>query len=368
MPAILIDDVTPGVRITHDVFTTQGNLLFPKGKTVMPKDIEILRAFLIEEINNGKTSKEDTIASAAESNVSNEIGAKVKALQKVLSFEKDYEKMINLLKNVFRNITAIEIPILELRGQLEKLLQYSREYNVLTFYPKGMNKQDYWYHNAVLTGLTSYKIAKWLGLPANEGMQVAFAGLFHDIGNAKIDLDILQKPSTLTSAEVEEIRRHTMYGYELLKNVKGISEGVRLAALQHHEKVDGSGYPLRLQADQIHIYAKIVGVADIFHAMTLSKTYSQAQSPYLVLEQIDSEAFGKLDPKIVTTFISKVTQFHNGTMVRLSNGLIGEIIFSDRSHPTRPLVSVDGSIYNLIEKRQLFIQEIIKRKEVLQKS
>lgn len=368
MPAILIDDVTPGVRITHDVFTTQGNLLFPKGKTVMPKDIEILRAFLIEEINNGKTSKEDTIASAAESNVSNEIGAKVKALQKVLSFEKDYEKMINLLKNVFRNITAIEIPILELRVQLEKLLQYSREYNVLTFYPKGMNKQDYWYHNAVLTGLTSYKIAKWLGLPANEGMQVAFAGLFHDIGNAKIDLDILQKPSTLTSTEVEEIRRHTMYGYELLKNVKGISEGVRLAALQHHEKVDGSGYPLRLQADQIHIYAKIVGVADIFHAMTLSKTYSQAQSPYLVLEQIDSEAFGKLDPKIVTTFISKVTQFHNGTMVRLSNGLIGEIIFSDRSHPTRPLVSVDGSIYNLIEKRQLFIQEIIKRKEVLQKS
>lgn len=368
MPAILIDDVTPGVRITHDVFTTQGNLLFPKGKTVMPKDIEILRAFLIEEINNGKTPKEEMIASNAESNASNEIGAKVKALQKVLSFEKDYEKMITLLKNVFRNITAIEIPILELRVQLEKLLQYSREYNVLTFYPKGMNKQDYWYHNAVLTGLTSYKIAKWLGLPANEGMQVAFAGLFHDIGNAKIDLDILQKPSTLTSTEVEEIRRHTMYGYELLKNVKGISEGVRLAALQHHEKVDGSGYPLRLQADQIHIYAKIVGVADIFHAMTLSKTYSQAQSPYLVLEQIDSEAFGKLDPKIVTTFISKVTQFHNGTMVRLSNGLIGEIIFSDRSHPTRPLVSVDGSIYNLIEKRQLFIQEIIKRKEVLQKS
>lgn len=368
MPAILIDDVTPGVRITHDVFTTQGNLLFPKGKTVMPKDIEILRAFLIEEINNGKTPKEEMKASPAESNTTNEIGAKVKALQKVLWFEKDYEKMITLLKNAFRNMTATEIPVLELRGQLEKLLQYTREYNVLTFYPKGMSKQDYWYHNAVLTSLTSYKISKWLGLPANEGMQVAFAGLFHDIGNAKIDLDILQKPSKLTSSEVEEIRRHTMYGYELLKNVKGISEGVRLAALQHHEKVDGSGYPLRLQADQIHIYAKIVGVADIFHAMTLSKTYSQAQSPYLVLEQIDAEAFGKLDPKIVTTFISKVTQFHNGTMVRLSNGLIGEIIFSDRSHPTRPLVSVDGNIYNLIEHRQLFIQEIIKRKETLQKN
>lgn len=365
MPAILIDDVTPGVRITHDVFTTQGNLLFPKGKTVMPKDIEILRAFLIEEINNGKTPKEEMIASSMKSNTSNEIGATTKAVQKVLSFEKDYEKMITLLKNVFRNVAVTEIPILEIRIQMEKLLQYSREYNILTFYPKSIHKQDYWYHNAVLTGLTSYKISQWLGLPLNEGMQVAFAGLFHDIGNAKIDLDILQKPSKLTSSEVEEIRRHTMYGYELLKNVKGISEGVRLAALQHHEKVDGSGYPLRLQADQIHIYAKIVGVADIFHAMTLSKAYSQAQSPYLVLEQIDSEAFGKLDPKIVTTFISKVTQFHNGTMVRLNNGLIGEIIFSDRSHPTRPLVSVDSNIYNLIENRQLFIQEIIKRKEVL---
>lgn len=367
MTAILIDDITPGVRITHDVFTTHGNLLFPKGKIVMPKDIDILRAFLIEEINSGKSPKEETSSPSTDIPEQNNVTAKIKAIQKILSFEKEYEKMITLMKNTFRIVLATEIPVLELRIQMEKLLQYSREYNILTFYPKSMNKQDYWYHNAVLTGLTSYKIAKWLGLPANEGMQVAFAGLFHDIGNAKIDPDLLQKPSKLTSTELEEIRRHTMYGYELLKHVKGINEGVRLAALQHHEKVDGSGYPLRLQAHQIHNYAKIVGVADIFHAMTLSKTYSQAQSPYLVLEEIDSEAFGKLDPTIVTTFISKVTQFHNGTMVRLSNGVIGEIVFSDRSHPTRPFVSVEGNIYNLIENRQLFIQEIIKRKETLQK-
>ena len=69
----------------------------------------------------------------------------------------------------------------------------------------------------------------------------------HDIGNAKIDPIVLNKPSKLTEEENEEVRQHTTYGYQILKNVAAVNEGVRLATLQHHEKVDGSGYPLRLE-------------------------------------------------------------------------------------------------------------------------
>src|SRR5690606_30313385 len=156
---------------------------------------------------------------------------------------------------------------------------------------------------------------------------IALAGLFHDIGNVRIDAAILEKPSKLTSAELEEMRRHTIYGYQILKTVPSINEGVKLCALQHHEKEDGTGYPLALKGDKIHPYAKFVAVADIFHAMTGNRTYKKPTSPYLVLEQLMTDSFGKLDPAIVQTFVTKVTQFNQGTVVKLNDSRIGEIIF-----------------------------------------
>ena len=191
-------------------------------------------------------------------------------------------------------------------------------------------------------------------------MQVALAGLFKDIGNVRIDKGILTKPNPLSYEEIEEMKRHTLLGYQLLKNVAALNDGVKLAALQHHEKVDGTGYPLGIDASKIHAYARIVSIADIFHAMTLNKVYRKAASPYLVLEQIQSDSFGKLDPSFVRIFVEKVTQFHNGTVVKLSDERIGEIVFSDRTHPTRPWVSIDGVIVNLTTERQMYIKEVIR--------
>ncbi|KAI7262576.1 hypothetical protein KC345_g9401 [Hortaea werneckii] len=267
--------------------------------------------------------------------------------------------MLVLIKKSYRSAAAAALPIFELRSQLETLISHLKDYHVLKFAPRVLIDQDYNYHNAVLSALTSYKIAQWCGYPQKDWMQAAFAGLLHDIGNIKVDEALLQKPTPLTGAEIEEVRRHTTYGYQLLRNVTAINEGVRLAALQHHEKIDGSGYPLKLDGSQIHFYAKIVAVADIFHAMTLAKAYRKAQSPYLVLEQIQTESFGKLDPVIVQTFIQKTTDLYNGTRIRLSDGRHGEIIFTDRNNPTRPMVQVEGKIVNLAQERDLHIQEII---------
>ncbi|UUZ91298.1 HD-GYP domain-containing protein [Paenibacillus sp. P25] len=188
-----------------------------------------------------------------------------------------------------------------------------------------------------------------------------WAGPLHDIGNALVDPAILFKPNRLSSDELEEMKKHTILGYNLLKNVPAINEGIKLCALQHHEREDGSGYPLGVRSDKIHPYSKIVAVADMFHAMTSDRSHKKAASPYLVLEQIKDEAFGKMEPSLVQIFVDKVTSFHNGTLVRLSDNRIGEIVFSERSHPTRPWVNVNGKIINLTLERQLYIQEVIQK-------
>lgn len=365
MPNVSVIEIKAGTKITKDVVTPLGGVLFTKGKVILPRDIEILQAFLIQQVEIEGVQEESQPpepAAAAVKQPSVKTGAVINQslLAKTNSpLHDEYERMLALIKKSYHSAAAAPLPIFELRSQLESLIVQLKDYHVLKFAPRVLLDQDYNYHNAVLSALTSYKIAQWCGYPQKDWMQAAFAGLLHDIGNVKVDSTLLHKPTPLTGPEVEEVRRHTTYGYQLLRTVTAINEGVRLAALQHHEKVDGSGYPLRLEGSQIHFYAKIVAVADIFHAMTLEKAYRKAQSPYLVLEQLLTESFGKLDPAIVQTFIQKTTDLYSGTKIRLSDGRHGEIIFTDRSNPTRPMVQVEGKIVNLMLERNLYIQEII---------
>lgn len=356
MNAVSVTQVKLGDKIGEDVLTPLGSVLMHKGKILTPKDIEILHAFLVTEVSveiqqsDTKNSEEQKDSSAASK----------KSPIPLTSLQYEYEKMIDVLRNVFNSMTGIGMPVMDIRVQLERLLRHISDYKILTFVPRVFLEDDYLLHKSVTSSLTSYLIAKWVGQPQKEWMQVALAGMLKDIGNVRIEKSILYKPTALTPEETEEMKRHAVLGYQLLKNVAALNEGVKLAALQHHERVDGTGYPLGIDATKIHPYAKIVSIADIFHSMTLNKTYRKAASPYLVLEQLQSDSFGKLDPAYVQIFIEKVTAFHNGTIVRLSDGRIGEIVFSDRTHPTRPWVSAGGVIVNLTTERHLHIKDVIK--------
>lgn len=346
--------IKPGERLKEEVHTPLGGVLFQKGWLLRDREIQILKAFLIRQvaIETDEDEKDD------EQTVQNT------STEEVPPLFNEYEKMFKFIKQLFPNIAANSsqpIPMLELRNHLQALLDHISNYNVLSFSPTKIKEQDYIYHTSVLVAMTTYLMAGWFGLPKKDHFPIALAGLFHDIGNVEVDPEILNKSGKLTDEEVQEVKRHTIIGYNMLKKVPAINEGVKLAALQHHEKEDGSGYPLGVKGDKIHIYAKIIAIADIYHAMTNKRNYKNAQSPYLVLEQLYNEAFGKLEPGMVQTFITKLTQIHNGTLVRLSDNEIGEIVFTDRSHPTRPWVKVDGRIVNLATNRSLYIKEIIKK-------
>lgn len=362
MISVPVIELKPGYKIASHVHTPLGGVLLQKGKVLLPRDLDILKAFMIQEVEIDPSENSVVLSDVRKSSkgTTDHAASRVSDIEpNSAQFHREYERMLHLVKSAFQSVLAAELPIYELRHQLEQVLKQTKHYNVLTFVPRNMSEYDYLFHNAILSALTAYCIAQWHGLPQKDWMQVAFAGLLHDIGNTKIDPTILYKPSPLTDEEREEMRMHTTYGYQQLRKTSAINEGVRLTALQHHEKMDGTGYPFRLSGDKIHIYAKIVAVADIFHAMTLNRRYKKAQSPYLVLEQIKSEAFGKLDPAIVQTFVDKVTQFHTGMRVRLSDDTIGEIVFSDRQYPTRPMVAVQGEIINLTQARHLYIEEVL---------
>jgi len=356
MPTIPITQIQLGDRLSSDVQTALGSVLLQEGRVLSERDMEILQAFLIPSVEVVRNGLEE---SAAEENP-NEIAATAETKltmlqQEFLLMEKQLQRTISMINS------GQKIPVLDLRNGLTALIGHMHEYNVLTFSaPPG--DPNILLRNSILCAMTSYQLAKWNKFPEKDWLPIAMAGLLHDIGNVKVDPAIFNKPSRLTSEEIQEMRQHTVYGFKLLEGIASFNQGIWLAALQHHERIDGSGYPMKVTGEKIHPYAKIVAIADMYHAMTSNRKYRKAESPYLVLEELHAGSFGKLDPLYVQTFIERTTQFHNGVFVKLNDGRIGEIVFTDRQNPTRPMISINGQIVNLGLNRQWFIVEVFSTK------
>lgn len=359
MPIIPTMQVQAGDRLGTDVQTALGSVLLQEGRALSDRDLEILTAFLIPTVDIRRAGLEESDPDAA----ADETAASTTEI-KLSTLQQEFLNLEKLLKRTMSMMSSgLKLPVLDVRNGLNSLLEHMNEYNVLTFLiPLSVGPKDTLVRNSVLCAMTSYQLAKWNKFPEKDWLPIAMAGLLHDIGNVKVDQALLNKPSNLTSEEMQEMRQHTLYGFKMLEGSTSLNQGVWLAALQHHERIDGSGYPMKVKGDKIHPYAKIVAIADMYHAMTSHRNYRKAESPYLVLEELHAGSFGRLDPFYVQTFIERTTQFHNGVFVKLNDNRIGEIVFSDRNNPTRPMVSINGDIVNLAQKRQLFICEVFSTK------
>ncbi|MCG7408400.1 HD-GYP domain-containing protein [Paenibacillus sp. ACRRX] len=372
MVMIPLAQTKPGDRLNQDIHTSLGGLLMLKGRQLSPRDLDVLQAFMVKHIDIDRSSgggshiEMASIAAAVEQTSSSpEIAVLDQENAKdEEQFVKAWLSLAKYMSKMLATAALNRLPILELRQVLEQLLA-----NISSYRPMSVKSQvvellkedasDYLINKSIAVCLTSYLIGQWCDYPSKEGMQIAMAGLLHDIGMIKIDEDILYKKTYLSESEKAEMKRHPQYGYEILRNVPAINDGVKLAALQHHERLDGSGYPLRVKADKIHSYAKIVAIADMFHAMTQDRVYKRAESPYVALEHLHEASFGKLEPLMVQTFIQKMTQLAQGTVVKLNDGRIGRIVVIDANNPTRPIVSINGEMVHLDQDKKLWIVSVV---------
>lgn len=219
------------------------------------------------------------------------------------------------------------------------------------------NNDNYTYNHSLQVGMLSYYIACWLGYSKEEAYKVGKAGYLIDIGKSKVPEEILFKPGKLTPEEFEEVKRHTQYGYEIIMNSTG-DELSALIALQHHEREDGSGYPQRLTEQEIHPYAKITAVADVYTAMTSNRIYQSKQELFSVLKELNSMSFGKLSPEPTQALINHLLPNFIGKSVLLSSGEVGDIVMTNPSDFFRPLIRTESRFIDLSRERELTITEV----------
>lgn len=357
--------LVPGCVLLKDVIGKLNRPIVPQHTVLTDEHITLLQKFLVETVDVSSKLAEGEVfkpkllpreeVKKEQQTTSNE--------QNSESFEDHYKNAVNSYKILFikwqSNLT-IDMP--EVRKVLiplfERMDDISSAVYTLHHYA---TKKDYIFHHSVAVGILCAYLAKKMGYEKGEWLQIGLAGFLSDCGMAKLDASIIEENKPLTFTELQELKKHPTFSYRFVEKVPTITKEVKLAVLQHHERMDGSGYPLGLSKEKIHIYARIIMVCDMYHAMTCERLYKEKQSPFKVIEKLQSEKFSKLDHQVVQSFIDSLTNFSIGTKVRLSTNQVGEIVFVEAKHPTRPMVRFKetNEIVTLKDKPSLFISEII---------
>ena len=201
-------------------------------------------------------------------------------------------------------------------------------------------------------------LAQWMKLSDSEVELAATCGLLHDIGKLNIPAEILTKPGKLTPAEFQTIKKHTVFGYQTLLH-NNIDHDICEAALMHHERCDGSGYPLRSKADEINFYAKLVAIADVYDAMTTARVYRGPLCPFQVIDLFTHEGLQKYDPDMIMTFLEHIVTTYVSNACTLSDGREGTIVFINKDDLAHPIVQIGNSCVNLSRAQGLEIVNLI---------
>jgi HD-GYP domain-containing protein (c-di-GMP phosphodiesterase class II) len=202
---------------------------------------------------------------------------------------------------------------------------------------------DYTYAHSLNVAILATVIGKVLGLSRQSLYELAMAAVLHDTGKMFIDKKILNKPGKLTPDEFSEIKKHCALGFNFLSQNLNIVETCKTTALQHHEAYDGNGYPSGLSGNDIHLFGRIVCVADVYDALTSDRPYHKAMLPSDAIEFIMSEYNSKFDPEIVDAMIKKIAPYPLGTCVKLSNGLDAIVVKNYESSSLRPVLKIINS-------------------------
>lgn len=253
-----------------------------------------------------------------------------------------------------------KVPLADLRKNVVPIIhKIADETHFIGLLSSLQTKDDYTYrHNIAVSAIASL-IGKWMGLNHKELLQLSTAALLHDIGKIYIPKEILNKPGKLTEQEYTIMKNHTIFGYEIIKNSVGTNHRQALVALQHHERMDGSGYPFGITKNKIDLFSRIVAVADVFHAMTSKRVYRSASPFYEVLLQLEKDIFGVLDPLITRLFIEKIMTSLIGNSVVLTDGSKGRILLIPKNDPVHPLIQVDNHYIDLSKTSSVRIKKII---------
>ncbi len=357
----------PGCVLLKEVRGKTNRPIILKNTILKEEHITILEKFLVESVDVSSTlSNGDSFLGKPVQPKEKQHMKKQNSIdnEKSLPFAESYLNVVAAYKQQFQKwqngmpidisvVRKLIIPLLECTETIEA----EKIYRLHTY----STQEDYMYFHSVAVSLLSAFIGRKMGLSKGEWLQSGIAGLLSNCGLVKVDDSILNKKGTLTEDEWKAIKNHPTYSYRMIEHLPIITAAVKLGVLQHHERLDGSGYPLGITNEKIHVFAKIIAVSDTYFAIISNRIYAKAQSLFHAIKTIEKDRYMKFDAQVVNVFIDNFVHFLIGKKIILSNGKHGEIVFIETTKPTKPMIRIepDEAIISLDQMPELYIEEII---------
>ncbi len=267
-----------------------------------------------------------------------------------------YEQSQGKLRAMFHDLSAGMLVNMELLSDIADAIVDSvfRNADAMAALTLLRDQQSYTWRHMLNCAILTAIFAKYLGYEMTKVRQMALAALLHDIGLAKVPQGVLSKPSRLSELEVKAMRKHVALGLSMLKGQKHITAMMLEMIVNHHERLDGSGYPRGLSADKLSREARILAIVDVYAAMIADKPYKQGQEPLGALRFLLAQE-QLFDQALVQRFIKCVGIYPIGTLVHLTNERLAMVVQGNSDNPIRPRVRV---FYNTQHRHHITAKDI----------
>ncbi|MFZ5968137.1 MAG: HD-GYP domain-containing protein [Bacillota bacterium] len=323
MRLISLRKVASGMVLARDIYSCDGNILLAKGVVLTQHFLNRLNHLGIQELYI-----EDSISKDIE--VHDVINQETRILAKKMIFQ----AMSDIRQKKKFSVSGISDAINRI---VDELLSSK---NLMVNLTDLRCVDEYTFAHSVNVAILSILIGKSLGYNELRLRDLGIGAMLHDIGKTQIPTSILNKPGPLLHEEFELMKKHTLYGFSILREYDDISSLSRIIALMHHERIDGTGYPLGKCNTEIHEFAKIVSVTDTYDALTSSRVYKEKITPDKAVEYLLSTSDVHYDQNIVNNLLNHIVVFPLGTLVQLNTVQKAIVIDNNRNYPTRPVVRI----------------------------
>ncbi len=350
-------ELEEGYILEKDIIGKSGKPIVKKQTVLTDEHIHFIHAFLVEHIHVSPKTVSGDVIHPSKHSVQDIDKSNPKAAIRTL-----YEDTVDFMEIHFKKWEQnLSIDMPAIRYQVLPLLDRIEEDKEFLFsIQEYATKEKYMYHHSVAVSMLATYLARKVGYNPGESIQIGLAALFSDSGMTQIDAKIRTSNRRLNLYEIQLVHEHPLYSYRLVESVQTMNQGAKVAVLQHHERLNGTGYPLGVQGKRIHPYAHIIAVCDVYHAMASDRPHQQKKSVYQICEELWQERYVTLKGSIVETFVEEFAPLSIGDDVILSNSLRGKVVFKDPSKPLRPIIQLTdtGEICSLQENRSIYIDDV----------
>lgn len=285
-----------------------------------------------------------------------------KELIELKKVEEEFKSISSDVKEIFANNDTLTVEnTSEIRAYSRKLQDIIKSHHSIlkSILLNGSNEDSIYRHSVNVAALSSL-LGKWSGLNETDCRALITASMLHDFGKTKIPESILNKKTPLTKSEYMTIKNIPKISYEEVKKIPYIGDNILFGVLMHHERCDGSGYPLGLKENAIHHFGKILAIADVFDAINSNRIYRNKKKPFEALNLIKEESIqGRLDYTLCETFLKGLSNFYIGQDVLLNNGEKARIVQMDTSNISSPLLMVNDDFIDLRTNTDINIVQLI---------